>query len=165
MTLTNSSPEILHQDFCFFNLRWVDLTADHGAERHLVSQLLCYSQCEGSLEEGEVGKELKRVMICSNNRGHIQLKLYCCLASEWILQYLLFLYRVALPITLPFLPSSLSGSTQQWCHKPAEWKIYRTIIYRCATVKCQQDSTAIQISGSGIPPEQTSKQAFVMFFS
>lgn len=56
VTLTNCPPEILHQNFCFLDLRRVDLTANHGAERHFISQLLCYSQCQGSLKEVEVGK-------------------------------------------------------------------------------------------------------------
>lgn len=50
VTLTDGPPEILHQYFCFFNLRRVDLTADHGTERHLVSQLLRYSQGQCGLK-------------------------------------------------------------------------------------------------------------------
>jgi len=52
VTLTNCPPEILHKYFCFFNLRRVNFTSNHRAERHLVSQLLCNSQSEGSLMVG-----------------------------------------------------------------------------------------------------------------
>ncbi len=74
--LTNGPPEILHQDFCFFNLRWVDLTANHGAERHLVSQLLSYSQGERSLREGEEENEFKSHDMQTQHFSH-SAELYC----------------------------------------------------------------------------------------